>query len=177
MGFVTIAEAVSAKGGDIIFQCISLGELKAGNKKDGGTYQMQEATIKDNSSALSLQLWNDDIGKVMAGNYYFLSKAYWTEYKGKVQLSLGDYCELKDATAGDLLQAESQPTLDQSSSTAENPKGVDFGKLNDELGKITFAEKALKAFLAAVVDEKTLTAKDVSEQLGAVWNTAMMQKK
>jgi len=105
--YTTISTAKANKKGNIIVKVVSLGELSSGNSKDGSTWQKQTAVIKDNSGSQNLILWNDDIGKVEQGKYYFIENPYWTEYKGETQLSLGKFCKLSYATTLDLIGLDS----------------------------------------------------------------------
>jgi len=116
--FTTIAIAKAQKKGNIKFKVISLGELKQGTTKKQEPYQKQDAVIKDSSGAMNLTLWNEHIGLLEAGFYYSLENAWWSDYKGEAQLSLGNYYELEKISESDFVNSsadESQPTLEQSS--------------------------------------------------------------
>lgn len=91
--FISIAEAQSQKKGNIRFTCVSLGDLKLG-ETNGKEWQKQIAVIKDNTKAMNLTLWNDDVGEIIPGKSYALESGYWTEYKDEIQLSLGKYFKL-----------------------------------------------------------------------------------
>lgn len=174
--FVTIAEAIQAKKGDIIVHVVSLGELKTG-ASDKGPWSKQEAVVKDKSGATSLTLWNEDIGRLEAGKTYSLESPYWNEYKGKVQLSLGQYCTVKESDDSSLLEPPTQTTMD-TVKAPETTKGIDFTKINapDDKSKIEFAKHTLEEFIKTV-KEADIEPEACREQFGTVWNTAMMQKK
>lgn len=45
---------------------------------------------------MNLTLWNNDIGEIIDGKSYTLKNAYWTEYNGEPQLSLGKFYKLNE---------------------------------------------------------------------------------
>lgn len=94
--FISIKDAKAQGKGNIRFVVISLGELKSGTTKSGDEWQKQEVVIKDESTAMNLTLWNENIGEVIDGKSYTLENAYWTEYKGEPQLSLGKFYKLNE---------------------------------------------------------------------------------
>jgi len=94
--FISIKEAKSQGKGNIRFIVVSIGELKSGTTKTGDEWQKQTAVIKDESSAMNLTLWNNDIGEIIDGKTYTLENAYWTDYKGEPQLSLGKFYKLNE---------------------------------------------------------------------------------
>ena len=96
--FISIKEAKASKKGNIRFIVVSLGELKSGTTKSGDEWQKQVAVIKDQSGAMNLTLWNADIGNIIDGKSYTLENAYWTEYKGEPQLSLGKFYKLNETS-------------------------------------------------------------------------------
>lgn len=126
--FVLITAARAILKGNLIVKCVSLGELKHGNKKDGTQFQRQQAVLKDNSGIQELTLWDNDIGRLEAGKYYKLDNPYWNTYKNEPQLSLGNYCTVMECLEADLLalppgQAapQPQPTNQQFTSPSVTP--------------------------------------------------------
>lgn len=122
--YTTIAIAKQQKKGNIRFKVISLGELKSGTTKKQEPYQKQDAVIKDQSAAMNLTLWNEDIGKLEAGSFYRLENAWWSDYKGDVQLSLGNYYELEKISEAEFANSAAdpqQPTIEQSATTPGDP--------------------------------------------------------
>ena len=96
--FISIKEAHALGKGNLRFIVISLGELKSGTTKAGDEWQKQVAVIRDNSGAMNLTLWNENIGDIIDGKSYTLENAYWTEYKGEPQLSLGKFYKLNEVS-------------------------------------------------------------------------------
>lgn len=123
--FVTIELAKQQKKGNIMFKVISLGELKSGTTKKEEPYQKQDAVIKDSSGAMNLTLWNKDIGLLEPAGYYSLENAWWSEYKGEIQLSLGNYYNLEKISESEFVNSSSnpqQPTIEQSSTSEPTPQ-------------------------------------------------------
>lgn len=135
--FTTIAIAKQQKSGGIMFKVISLGELKSGNTKTGTPYQKQDVVIKDSSGAMNLTLWNDHIGLLEPGLYYSLENAWWSDYKGDTQLSLGNYYELEEISESEFVNSTTnpqQPTIEQSSnSSATTPGTPTRFSINEEI--------------------------------------------
>ena len=118
--FTTIAIAKQRKSGNIMFKVISLGELKSGNTKTGTPYQKQDVVIKDSSGAMNLTLWNEHIGLLEPGLYYSLENAWWSDYKGDIQVSLGNYYELEKISESKFVNSTAnpnQPTIEQAAKT------------------------------------------------------------
>lgn len=177
--YITIAEAAKALKGNIIVHVVSLAGLKQGTTKTGEPYSMQEAVVKDNSGPITLQLWNDDIGKLEAGKVYKLDSPYWKDYKGKAQLSLGNYCQITEADSSELVPASG--TIDAHNES----NGVDFAKLiaekntsavNQDTEKLDFAETCLTRFIATL-KENNIDINLAATTFGTVWNTGVLQKR
>ena len=76
---------------------------------------------------MNLTLWNEHIGLLEAGFYYSLEDAWWSDYKGDAQLSLGNYYELEKISESDFVNSsadEFQPTLEQSSTPPPSTPGT-----------------------------------------------------
>jgi len=115
--FISIKEAKALGKGNIRFTVVSLGELKSGTAKSGDEWQQQVVVIKDDSGAMNLTLWNENIGEVIDGKSYTLENAYWTEYKGEPQLSLGKFYKLNEIS-----QLPTSDGFEGESATRTNPQ-------------------------------------------------------
>lgn len=129
--YVTIKDAIEAlktgkKNSSVIVKVLSLGELATGTKKDGSQYKKMSAVVKDNSDVQELTLWDGDIGRVEAGKVYKLESPYWSFYKEKPQLGLGQYCTVHLASESDMLgqqtMQQSVPQPSSPTSTAGTPQ-------------------------------------------------------
>lgn len=131
--FISIKEAKQLGKGNIRFRVVSLGELENGTTKAGDEWQKQVAVIKDDSTAMDLTLWAEDIGEIIVGKTYSLENGYWTVYKEEPQLSLGKFYKLNE------ISKLSTNTLDDATEDAMNSKTTYYPKTNshDELDKVT----------------------------------------
>ncbi len=167
--FTTIAIAKAQKKGNIKFKVISLEELKQGTTKKQEPYQKQDAVIKDSSGAMNLTLWNEHIGLLEAGFYYSLENAWWSDYKGDAQLSLGNYHQLEKISESDFVNSsadESQPTLEQSSASPATTPGTPPPRLvgiEDKIDAILHEFDTMKPMIEALfkkmVDQQLEDAK------------------
>lgn len=154
--FTTIAIAKAQKKGNIKFKVISLGELKSGTTKKQEPYQKQDAVIKDSSGAMNLTLWNEHIGLLEAGFYYSLENAWWSDYKGDAQLSLGNYHQLEKISESDFVNSSadaSQPTIEQSSAPPRTPGETPTPRLvgiQDKIDAILHEMDTIKPMIEAL---------------------------
>ena len=179
--YIPLLEAQRNGKGNVIIKILGLGEIKTGNSKDGSTWSRQDVDVQDASMRMKMTLWNDDIGRLEASKVYGLEQPFWKDYKGEMQLTLGNYCTVHPMTEDDMLPPSEEDIVDPSQTKIDQaPKGVDFKKMMrdnaSEHEKIEFARKALTAFIAEVKGNG-IEPEGCREQLGAVFNTALMQKK
>jgi len=92
--FVSIVEAQSRfmkhgkKNSSICATAIHIGDLKSSSE---GIWTKKDITLKDDSGEQVLTAWTPDIKKFELNTMYKIESPYWTEYNGKIQLSLGKY--------------------------------------------------------------------------------------
>lgn len=162
--YKTIAQAKADKKGSIIAKLVSLGELTSGTKKDGGTWQKQTGVLKDNSEAMEITFWGEDIGKMEPGKYYFLENPFWSEYKDKTQLSLGKFAIVAEATEANLIKVDGHKTMDapkpeptndeylkkkQQEILANMPTGTELELIQNEIKKLQKIEAVVSKELGA----------------------------
>ncbi|MFT4310072.1 MAG: OB-fold nucleic acid binding domain-containing protein [Candidatus Woesearchaeota archaeon] len=68
----------------------------------GGSLQVCDCIVQDESGEVTLTLWNDDIERVDVGDTLTIQKGWVNEYQGKLQLSVGRFGQL------DIKKAEKQ---------------------------------------------------------------------
>jgi len=71
------------------------GEPRTVNKKDGGTIDVCDAYLVDESGEIKLTLWGDDIPKVQDGSKVKITNGYTNTFKGEVSLTKGKYGTLE----------------------------------------------------------------------------------
>jgi len=69
----------------------SISEPRTVNLKFGGTAQVADAVITDESGQVKLTLWGDDIAKVKAGSKVQIKNGYTKEFRGETSLNVGKY--------------------------------------------------------------------------------------
>ena len=55
---------------------------------------VQDVTIQDGSGMIKLVLWDDDVGKAIAGSTVKVENGYVSSYKGTLQLNVGKFGKL-----------------------------------------------------------------------------------
>ena len=72
----------------------SVGESRTVNLKAGGTNNVADAIISDESGSMKLSLWGDDIEKVHAGDRVSLENGYINTFKGENSINIGKFGKL-----------------------------------------------------------------------------------
>ena len=71
------------------------GETRTVNKKAGGTIDVCDAYLVDESGEIKLTLWGDDIAKISDGSKVKITNGYTNTFKGEVSLTKGKYGQLE----------------------------------------------------------------------------------
>ena len=71
------------------------GEPRTVNKKAGGTIDVCDAYLVDESGEIKLTLWGDDIPKINDGSRVKITNGYTNTFKGEVSLTKGKYGKLE----------------------------------------------------------------------------------
>jgi len=71
------------------------GEPRTVNKKAGGTIDVCDAYLVDESGEIKLTLWGDDIQKINDGSKIKITNGYTNTFKGEVSLTKGKYGTLE----------------------------------------------------------------------------------
>ncbi len=69
----------------------SVGEPRTVNLKSGGTNNVADAVISDESGSIKLSLWGDDINKVQPGDKVSIENGYINTFKGENSISVGKF--------------------------------------------------------------------------------------
>ena len=69
----------------------SISEPRTVNLKFGGTAQVADAVLTDDSGEVKLTLWGDDINKVKQGSKVQIKNGYTKEFRGEISLNVGKY--------------------------------------------------------------------------------------
>ena len=72
----------------------SVGEPRTVNLKAGGTNNVADAIITDESGSIKLSLWGDDIDKVQTGDRISIENGYINTFKGENSVNIGKFGKL-----------------------------------------------------------------------------------
>ena len=75
----------------------SVGESRTVNLKAGGTNDVADAIISDESGSIKLSLWGEDINKVRAGDRVSIENGYINTFKGENSINIGKFGKLSKA--------------------------------------------------------------------------------
>lgn len=120
--FLTLKECIEAQKGSFIGVVIKESALSAGSK-DGSDWTKKTYTIQDTTANIDLVAWNEDVNKIKVGCKYEFVGLWWKEYKGTVQLSFGNYAQVK------LIGTEPIPTKDVSQQVIDSVESIKDVKL------------------------------------------------
>jgi len=69
------------------------------SRNDGSTHRVTEALAGDETGAILLTLWDDDIEKVEEGKVFEVNNGYVTLFRGSMRLNTGKYGQLESSEA------------------------------------------------------------------------------
>jgi len=69
----------------------SVGQPRTVNLKSGGTNNVADAIISDESGSIKLSLWGDDINQVQPGDKVSIENGYINTFKGENSISVGKF--------------------------------------------------------------------------------------
>ena len=72
----------------------SKGEVRNVNMRAGGTIDVCDAVLSDDSGEIKLTLWGEDIAKVKEGDTIVIKNGYTNSFKGDVSLTKGKFGEM-----------------------------------------------------------------------------------
>jgi replication factor A1 len=67
------------------------------NLRAGGTAQVADAIISDDTGTIKLSLWDDQINMVKQGDRVSIENGYTQAFRGENSLNIGRYGNLKKA--------------------------------------------------------------------------------
>jgi len=72
----------------------SLGESRTVNLRTGGTAQVADAVLSDDTGKIKLSLWDDQIGMMNEGDEVSIENGYTQAFRGENSLNIGRYGKL-----------------------------------------------------------------------------------
>ncbi|MEM4232677.1 MAG: single-stranded DNA-binding protein [Thermoplasmata archaeon] len=79
---------------DVMAKCIEVGEPKEIPGKYGNSRRVAEATIADETGAIVLSLWDEQIGTVAKDDVLAIKNGYVSLVRGHMRLNVGKYGQL-----------------------------------------------------------------------------------
>jgi len=73
----------------------SITEPRTVNLRSGGTAQVADAIVSDETGSIKLSLWDDQINTVKQGDKVCIENGYTQEFRGQNSLNIGKYGKLK----------------------------------------------------------------------------------
>lgn len=111
-----------------------VGETKSFNKF-GRQLIVADSILKDDSGAVKLTLWNDDVSKYKIGDKIKITNGYVGEFQGEKQLTAGKFGKIEKIGEGEVeegVEEKSEVSVDDNSledapieEKAEEPEGVE----------------------------------------------------
>jgi replication factor A1 len=79
---------------DIEGEIVEKGEPRSVNLRAGGSSDVADATIRDDSGTIKLSLWGEQINAVDVGDKVRIENGYTKAFRGEIQLNIGRYGKL-----------------------------------------------------------------------------------
>jgi replication factor A1 len=79
---------------DVEGEIVEKGEPRSVNLRAGGSSDVADCTIRDESGSIKLTLWGDQINTVDVGDKVRIENGYTKAFRGEVQLNIGRYGKL-----------------------------------------------------------------------------------
>jgi replication factor A1 len=73
----------------------SIAEPRSVNLKSGGTAQVADAVLSDETGSIKLSLWDEQLNMVKEGDQVYVENGYTQEFRGETSLNVGKYGKLK----------------------------------------------------------------------------------
>jgi replication factor A1 len=73
----------------------SITESRTVNVRSGGTAQVADAIISDETGSIKVSLWDEQINMVKQGDKVYIENGYTQEFRGENSLNIGRYGKLK----------------------------------------------------------------------------------
>lgn len=134
----TVKELTAGQGNVNVEGTISeIGETKSFNKF-GRQLMVADAILKDDSGAIKLTLWNDDVRKYKTGDKIKITNGYVGEFQGEKQLTAGKFGKIEKIGEGEVeegVEEKSEISVDDKSledAPVEEEKSEEEQELKEE---------------------------------------------
>ena len=79
----------------VVVRIIAIGEMKEFIGRDGRPRRIITLVVSDETGDIELVLWNRELGDLTEGDTVEVRNAFVNEFRGKTQLNVGRYGEIK----------------------------------------------------------------------------------
>lgn len=94
--FITTELAAKMRSGvNVAGEITKIGDRRTVNLKNGGTVDVADATLSDETGDIGLTLWGDDINLVQLGSKVKILNGFTNEFKGQVSLTKGKFGQME----------------------------------------------------------------------------------
>ncbi|MFQ5907622.1 MAG: single-stranded DNA-binding protein [Thermoplasmata archaeon] len=118
----------ASKNADVTVKVLNLGERKTIDSKFGGSRDLVEATVGDETATVILTLWGDQIDGVAKDDVIDIDNGYVSLVRGHMRLNVGKYGSFKKS---DEEIPEVNTSVDRSADEYESdrrpPRGGSYG--------------------------------------------------
>ena len=80
-----------AKQTNVLVKVVNKGERRTIDSRYGGSRQLAEATVGDETGTILLSLWEDQIDQVQSGEVILVDNGYVSLVRGHMRLNVGKY--------------------------------------------------------------------------------------
>ena len=109
---------------DVVFKVYEKEEEREINARSGETHRVCDFVVADETAAITLTLWNEDIDLVELEKVFKLSNGFANVFRNSLRLSKGKFGELsEDSTVFDEINTENN----RSSEHVEDPRRRSYG--------------------------------------------------
>ena len=82
------------RGVNVKVKIDSISEPRTVNLRNGGTAQVADAQVSDETGTIKLSLWDDQINTVSGGDTVTIENGYTHAFRGETNLNIGKYGKL-----------------------------------------------------------------------------------
>jgi len=94
--FITTEQATKMRSGiNVQGEVTKVSDTRTVNLKNGGTVNVADAVLSDESGEIGLTLWGDDIKLCPVGTKVAITNGFSNEFKGQVAITKGKFGQLE----------------------------------------------------------------------------------
>ena len=94
--FVSLAQAMSARRGNVRAWLYQDGPVRAGVRDNGEAYRLKDVVFTDDTAQCKGTVWTQWADKIRPGAMYEICNAQWKEWDGQLTLGVGKHARVKE---------------------------------------------------------------------------------